>query len=166
MWRKQGRLFLTCASGLLTVMLLWCPVAGMAGDALTATNSGIVVRKTVQDRQSPDRQSPGRQSPSQPRNAEPHSKLYFGSRVKYVSTAVVPQNTYASNYASVRHSYHKTVIGFRLALTSRTYFFVGVGMVVSDDLLEQGLGPNISITAAQIQNALGMQTEYGLGWNF
>ena len=142
-------------------MLLWCPVAGMAGNALTATNSGIVVRKTVQDRQSPDRQSP-----SQPRNATPQSKLYFGSRVKYVSTAVVPQNTYASNYASVRHSYHKTVIGFRLALTSRTYFFVGVGMVVSDDLLEQGLGPNISITAAQIQNALGMQTEYGLGWNF
>ena len=119
------------------------------------------MRKTAQARQLPDRQSPGR-----PRNVAPQSQLYFGSRVESVTTAVAPQNPYEPNYMSVLHSYHKAIIGFRFALTSRAYLFVGVGMAVSDDLLEQGLGQNVSITAAQIQDALGMQTEYGLGWEF
>ncbi|MFH1970081.1 MAG: hypothetical protein ABIJ53_07150 [Verrucomicrobiota bacterium] len=150
---KQGRRFLACALGLLTAVLLWCPVAG---DALAVTNLGIVVRKTAPDRQSPDR----------PRNTAPQAKLYFGSRFEPVTTTVVPQNPYASNYTNVLHPYHKAIIGFRFALTSRTYLFVGVGMAVPADLLEQGLGQNGSIAAVQIQNALSMQTEYGLGWDF
>jgi len=156
MREKQGRRFLACALGLLAAVLLWYPVAGIAGDALAATNFLGVVRKTAPDRQLPDR----------PRNAAPQSKLYFGSRVESVTTVVAPQNPYASNYTSVLRSYHKAIIGFRFALTARTYLFVGVGMAVSDDLLEQGLGQNVNLTAAQIQNALGMQTEYGLGWDF
>ena len=163
---KQAQRFLTGALVLLSAVLLWCPVAGMAGDALAATNSPVIVRKTAPDRQLPDRQSSDRQSSDRPRNAAPQSKLYFGSRVESVTTAVAPQNPYESNYVSVRRSYHKAIIGFRLALTARTYLFVGVGMAVPDNLLEQGLGQNVSITAAQIQNALGMQTEYGLGWDF
>ncbi|MBU4212520.1 MAG: hypothetical protein L6437_15040 [Kiritimatiellae bacterium] len=158
---KQGRRFLACALGLLTAVLLWRPVAGIAGDAPAVTNLGIVVRKSAPDRQSPDRRLPDR-----PRNAAPQSKLYFGSRVESVTTAGAPQNPYESNYTSVLRSYHKAIIGFRFALTSRAYLFVGVGMAVPDNLLEQGLGRNVSITAAQIQNALGMQTEYGLGWDF
>jgi len=71
-----------------------------------------------------------------------------------------------SAYTSVLRSHHKAIIGFRFALTARAYLFVGVGMAVPDNLLEQGLSRNVSITAAQIQNALGMQTEYGLGWDF
>ncbi|MCX6991963.1 MAG: hypothetical protein NT011_02350 [Kiritimatiellaeota bacterium] len=142
-------------------MLLWRPVAGIAGDALAATNLPVVVRKTVSIRQSPDQQLPSRS-----RNTTPQSKFYFGSRVESVTTVVAPQNPYEPNYTSVLRSYHKAIIGFRLALTARAYLFVGVGMAVADDLLERGLGQNISITAAQIQNALGMQTEYGLGWDF
>ena len=169
MREKQGRWFLACALarifhawreisglGLLVAVLLWCPVAGIAGDALAVTNFGVVMRKTAPDRQSPD----------WPRKAAPQSKLYFGSRVESVTTVVVPRNPYASNYTSVLRSYHKAVIGFRFALTARAYLFVGVGMAVSDDFLEQRLGQNVSITTAQIQNALGMQTEYGLGWDF
>jgi len=148
---KQGWWSLACVPGLFVAVLLWRPVAGIAGDALAVTNLPVVVRKTV---------------PVRPRNAAPQSKLYFGSRVEPVTTAVVPQNPYDSNYASVLHSYHKAVVGFRFALTSRVYMFVGVGMAVSDDLLKQGLGRNVSISADQIQNALGMQTEYGLGWDF
>ena len=148
---KQGRRFLACALGLLTTVLLWHPVAGIAGDALAATNLPVVVRKMAPDR---------------PRNAAPQSKLYFGSRVESVTTAVAPQNLYESNYMNVLRSYHKAIIGFRFALTSRAYLFVGVGMAVSDDLLKQGVGQNVSIPAAQIQNALGMQTEYGLGLDF
>jgi hypothetical protein len=161
MWGKQGRQFLVCILELLTAVLLWCPVAGIAGDALAATNFGIVVRKTEQDRQSPVLQSPDR-----PQNTVPQSKFYFGSRVEPVTTAVAPQNPYAPNYTSVLRSYHKAIIGFRFALTARAYLFVGVGMAVSDGLLEQGLGQNVNITAAQIQNALSMQTEYGLCWDF
>lgn len=153
---KQGRRVLACTPGFLAAVLLWCPVAGIAGDALAATNLPAVMRKTAPDRQLPDR----------PRNAAPQSKLYFGSRVESVTTAVAPQNPYASNYTSVLRSYHKAIIGFRLALTAHAYLFVGVGMAVPDNLLEQGLGRNVSVTAAQIQNALGMQTEYGLGWDF
>ena len=163
---KQGRRFLACALGLLTAVLLWRPIVGIAGDALAATNLGVVVRKPAPDRQSPDRQSSDRQSPDRPRNTAPQSKLYFGSRVESVTTTVAPQNPYESNYTSVRRSYHKAIIGFRLALTARAYLFVGVGMAVPDDLIEQGLGQNVNLTAAQIQNALGMQTEYGLGWDF
>ena len=163
---KQCRRSFACVLGLLAVVLLWHPVAGIAGDALAATNLPAVVRKTAPDRQLSDRQSPNRQLPDRPRNATPQSKLYFGSRVENVTTVVAPQNPYESNYASVLRSYHKAIIGFRLALTSHTYLFIGVGMAVSDNLLEQGLGQNLSITTAQIQNALGMQTEYGLGWDF
>lgn len=158
---RQCRRFSACTFGLFIAMLLWRPVAGIAGDALAATNLPVVVRKTA-----PDRQLPVRQLSNRPRNATPQSKLYFGSRVESVTTAVAPQNPYELNYTSVLHSYHKAVIGFRLALTARAYLFVGVGMAVSDDLLEQGLGQNVSLTSAQIQNALGMQTEYGLGWDF
>ena len=96
----------------------------------------------------------------------PQPELYFGSRIESVTTAVAPQNPYESNYASALHSYHKAIIGFRLALTARAYLFVGVGMAVPDDILEQGWGQNVGFTAAQIQNALVMQTEYGLGWDF
>ncbi|MBU1736410.1 MAG: hypothetical protein KKC28_01645 [Verrucomicrobia bacterium] len=154
---KQGRLFLAYTLGLFVAVLLWCPVTGIAGDALATTNLPIVVvRKTA----------PNRQSPNRPRDVTPQSELYFGSRVASVTTAVVPQNPYESNYTSVLHSYHKAIVGFRFALTSRAYLFVGVGMAVSDDLLEQRWSQNVNITAAQIQNALSMQTEYGLGWDF
>lgn len=131
-------------------------MAGIAEDALASTNLAVVVRKAP-----PDQPLPGR-----PRNAAPQAKLYFGSRVESVTTAVAPQNPFESNYTSALHSYHKAIIGFRIALTAHAYVFVGVGMAVSDNLLEQGFGPNGGITAAQIQNALAMQTEYGLGWDF
>ena len=147
---KQGQPSFVCVPGLLVAALLWCPVAGMAGDALAATNLPVM-RPVAQAR---------------PRSAAPQSELYFGSRIESVTTTVAPQNPYESNYASVRRAYHKAIIGFRLALTSRAYLFVGVGMAVPDDLLEQGQGQSVSITAAQIQNALVMQTEYGLGWDF
>jgi len=163
---KQGRRFFACLPGLCAALLLWRPVAVMAGGALAATNLPVVVRKTELVRQWPDRLWPDRPLPTRPRNAVPQPKLYFGSRVESVKTVVAPQNPYESNYTSVLHSYHKAVVGFRLALTARTYLFVGVGMAVSDDLLEQGLGQNIGATTAQIQNALAMQTEYGLGWDF
>ena len=148
---RHGRQYFVCGLGLLVAVLLWRPVSGIAGDALAVTNLPVVVRKTA---------------PGRPQNAAPQAQLYFGSRVEPVTTAVAPQSPYASSYTSVLHSYHKAIIGFRFALTARAYLFVGVGMAVSDDLLEQGLGPNVNITAAQIQNALSMQTEYGLGWDF
>ena len=137
-------------------MLLGRPAAGIAGDALAATNLSVVVRKTA-----PDRQLPGRLQ-----NIAPQAKLYFGSRVESVTTSAAPQNPYEPNYASTLHSYHKAIIGFRFALTSHAYLFVGVGMAIPDDVLEQGLSRNVNIAAAQIQNALSMQTEYGLGWDF
>lgn len=158
---RQGRRFLAGALGLLAAVLFWRPVAGIAGDTPAATNLPVVVRKMPPAWQLPDRQLPDR-----PRNAALQAKLYFGSRVEHVTATMAPQNPYESNYASVLHSYHKAIIGFRLALTARAYLFVGVGMAVSDALLEHGLGQNISIPAVQIQNALGMQTEYGLAWNF
>lgn len=158
---QQVRRFLACAFGLLAAVLFWRPVAGMAGNASAETNLVIVVRKAAPDRQSPDRQLPVR-----PRNAAPQAKLYFGSRVESLTTAVAPQNPYESNYASVLHSHHKAIIGFRLALIARAYLFVGVGMAIPDDILKQGWGQNVSATSSQIQNALVMQTEYGLGWEF
>lgn len=118
---------------------------------MTETNARIVVRKAAPDR---------------PGNTAPQLQLYLGSRVASVTSTVAPQNPYDSDYASLRRAYHKAIVGFRLALTSHVYLFVGVGMAVPDKLLEQGLGQNISTTAAQIQNALGLQTEYGLGWDF
>lgn len=160
----RGKRFLASGLGLLASVLWWCPVAGIAGPAiagLAATNLPIVVRKMAPARQSPVWQSPGRL-----RNTAPQSELYFGSRLESVTSEVVPQNPYESNYASAQHSYRKVIIGFRLALTTRAYLFVGVGMTIPDDLLEQGLSQNVSITTAQIQNALGMQTEYGLAWDF
>ena len=153
---KQGRRFFACVPELLAAVLLWHSVGVIAGGAPAETNLGIVVRKTTPDRQLPNR----------PRSARPQPELYIGSRIESVTSTVAPQNPYESDYASFLHAYHKAIIGFRLALTSRVYLFVGVGMAVSDDLLEQGLGQNVSITAAQVQNALVMQTEYGLGWDF
>jgi hypothetical protein len=149
--------------GLLAVVLLWHPVAVIAGDALAETNlpiagstlvetnSSIVVHKTVQDR---------------PQSATQQPELYFGSRIKSVTTTAAPQSPLDSNYANVLHSYHTTIIGFRLTLTSHAYLFVGVGLGIPDDLLEQGLGQNLSTATIRIQNSLVMQTEYGLGWKF
>ena len=143
MLEKQGRRRLACAA--LAAVLLWPPHAVVAGGAPAVTNWPVFMR---------------------PPHAAPQSKIYFGSRIEPVATAAAPQNPYEANYTSVLRSYYKAIIGFRLALTARAYLFIGVGMAVPGDLLEQGLGQNISITAAQIQDALGMQTEYGLGWDF
>ena len=142
--------------GLLVAVLLWHSAGVIAMGAPAETNLPVIVRKAAPDRQSPDR----------PRNDAPQAKLYFGSRLESVTSTVAPQNPYESDYASFLHAYHKAIIGFRLALTSRTYLFVGVGMAIPDELLDQWWVRNTSFTATQLQDVLVMQTEYGLGWDF
>lgn len=94
------------------------------------------------------------------------AQLYFGPRVAPVTSSVALQDPYTSPYSTSANSYHKAIVGFRFGLNSRTYLFIGIGMAVSDNLLEQALATNTRISAAQIQNGLGMQTEYGFGWDF
>ena len=153
---KQWRWSITWVPVLLAAVVLWRPVGVIAGNATTTTNLPVIVRKTA----------PYRQFPAQPQSAPPQSELYVGSRVKSITSTLKPQNPYESDYASLLHAYHKAIVGFRLALTSRVYLFVGVGLAVPNDLLKQGWGQDVSITTDQIRNALVMQTEYGLGWDF
>ncbi len=90
---------------------------------------------------------------------------YLGSRLEPVAADPRPSGPAATDPEAPK-IYYRMILGFRLALSARCYLFVGAGVVLPDAALEPWWTQPSRMTAQQVQNALAMQTEYGLGWEF